>query len=659
MNPITNNPFRTVGVYSNATLKEIAANKAKLNAYLKVGKSVEFSTDLNSILPPIERTPELIDHSLSKINLPLDKLKHAMFWFINVSKVDEIALNHLNVGDVSKAFEILDKKSNYSTLLNKGIVYLINKDYNSAIENLTELIHNEDHLSDFIKTIAGDSVQITEDEVSHLFIDTLLIEKADEDWIQIFFDSGNSADDDEYLKNKFVNSSIKDIESKIAQAKVIESNNAKGRYNAGTKLIRATKEPLQKVQELLDSTDMQYQLITDKLAKEILQCGIDYYNNTNEKDAIFNAMALQKYALDIAVGQITKARCKENVQILQKTIDNLPPVEVSADYEFIEKEISKFNTLPDLSSYSINLIINCAPYLVVIKEKLGKTSPFYIKVSTRIAGLALHNIIEEVNTVNNENTQFQLQIDRSGTLALLKRVVKEAWHAIIYIDKLDLANDFKNDRFLPNRESLKSLSIDLGISTGDLKVALDMRTETEFFNSCSTSDDFNNYIKKYPNGKFLIQAKSKFNEISAIEEQRRIELEKKKEKERIELEERKKKEKAEEDKIWSSCQKLADYEKYLSKYRYGNYSDEANRKISSINRQRKSLYWLIGISAILIIVLLLWGVEGVGVLFGGIAFLAFFGAIGKGDVDGETRLIAFGVSVVSGLISYGIFQAIK
>lgn len=647
MKSITNNPFRIFGVYANSSLKEIAANKTKLNAYLKVGKSVEFSTDLNSILPPIERTPEIIDHSLSKINLPLDKLKHALFWFINATKVDEIALNHLNAGDVSKAFEILNKKNNYSTLLNKGIIYLINKEYNSAIENLTELIHNKDHLSEFIKSIAGDAFQITEDEVSHLLIDTLLVEKADEDWIQIFFDSGTSADDAEYLKNKFVNSLIKDIESKIAQAKSIESENAKARYNAGLKLIKSTEDSLQKVQELLDSTDMQYQMITDKLAKEILQCGIDYYNNSDEKDCAFNAMAIQKYAFNIAIGQIMKARCRENVQILQKIIDNLPPAEISAEYEFIEKEISKFNSLPDLSSYSINLIINCAPYLVQIKEKLGKANSFYIRISTRIAGLALHNIIEEVNKVSNDNIQFQLQVDRNGILTRLKKVVKEAWHAIMHIDKLDVTSDFKNNRFLPNRETLNSLKEDLEISTWDLKVSIDMRTEIEFFNSCSTANDFNNYLKKYSNGRYITQAKSKFNEISAIEEQKRIEVV-----------EKMKKEKEEENEIWNSCKKIEDYEKYLSIYSNGSYKTQALDKIKAIKQQKTILLWLNGIVGALLLVLLIWGIEGVGVVFGIIAFFGFANAVGKGAMSGEERLISLVIFVISGLISYAILQSI-
>ena len=69
-------------------------------------------------------------------------------------------------------------------------------------------------------------------------------------------------------------------------------------------------------------------MIADKLGLEILQCGIDYFNDSEEPDAAHKAMSLQKYAKSIAVGQMAKDRCKENVDILQRIIDNLPPSEV-------------------------------------------------------------------------------------------------------------------------------------------------------------------------------------------------------------------------------------------------------------------------------------------------------------------------------------------
>lgn len=65
---------------------------------------------------------------------------------------------------------------------------------------------------------------------------------------------------------------------------------------------------------------MQYQMIADNLAKQILQCGINYYNNTDEDEYVKIDIAydLQSYAYSIAIGKLTKDRCKENIEILDK-----------------------------------------------------------------------------------------------------------------------------------------------------------------------------------------------------------------------------------------------------------------------------------------------------------------------------------------------------
>ena len=94
-------------------------------------------------------------------------------------------------------------------------------------------------------------------------------------------------------------------------------------------------------------------MIADKLGLEILQCGIDYYNASDEPEAAHKAMSLQKYAQSIVVGQMAKDRCKENVDILQKIIDNLPPLEVYAEDKAIQKILASFVVQPDLMSYSI------------------------------------------------------------------------------------------------------------------------------------------------------------------------------------------------------------------------------------------------------------------------------------------------------------------
>ena len=55
-------------------------------------------------------------------------------------------------------------------------------------------------------------------------------------------------------------------------------------------------------------------MIADKLGLEILQCGIDYFNDSEEPDAAHKAMSLQKYAKSIAVGQMAKDRCKPQIR---------------------------------------------------------------------------------------------------------------------------------------------------------------------------------------------------------------------------------------------------------------------------------------------------------------------------------------------------------
>lgn len=132
---------------------------------------------------------------------------------------------------------------------------------------------------------------------------------------------------------------ISKISSEVERAKKVDRKNATARKDAGKKLIDNTKESLKQLQSVLSRTDSQYQMIADKLGLEILQCGIDYYNNTEEDDAAITAMNLQKYAQSVVVGTLAKQRCDENVKILKKIIDNLPPKDVRIEVKAIHAQL--------------------------------------------------------------------------------------------------------------------------------------------------------------------------------------------------------------------------------------------------------------------------------------------------------------------------------
>lgn len=210
-------------------------------------------------------------------------------------------------------------------------------------------------------------------------------------------------------------------------------------------------------------------MVADKLGLEILQCGIDYFNDSEELDAAQKAMSLQKYAKSIVVGQMAKDRCKENVDILQKIIDNLPPSEVFAEDRAIREELRKYCSLPDKICHAITLLKNTKPHIQSIKRKLGVSNSYYLKISTQVVGNALSNIIAEVN---DAQSIFNVdKNDRNAALAAIlgithvKTVLEEAWKATKIMDGFDMEADYKNGSYSENRSVLKGLCEQLGVST--------------------------------------------------------------------------------------------------------------------------------------------------------------------------------------------------
>ena len=108
------NPFRILGVYANASIKDIKANEAKAKAFLNVGRDVTYPCDFNQLLSPIQRTAGMMASANSQLTLPNEKIKHALFWFVKVTPLDEIAFNHLVNVHSEQTMGIWKKKECFS-----------------------------------------------------------------------------------------------------------------------------------------------------------------------------------------------------------------------------------------------------------------------------------------------------------------------------------------------------------------------------------------------------------------------------------------------------------------------------------------------------------------------------------------------------------------
>ena len=510
MNILRNNPYRLLGVYSNSPTKERLANHNRMKAFLKVGKPVSFPLDLPQYLSAIQRTEASVMDAEAQLTLPKDQLLYAQFWFVKATHLDEVAFNHLFAGEIDKAEEIWQKKDTASSLQNRIVCALMREDYRRAITCAETLYGNSLYSNQFVSAVLGTDGNADVGSLAFRFLDVLCDEAGANQLLPFITDDAWKS----HVEEKAVKPLVDSIQDAIAIAKKSKGKEAEARLNAGEALWENTRSAFQQLKGFLSATDLQYQMIADKLGLEILQCGIDYYNASDEPEAAHKAMSLQKYAQSIVVGQMAKDRCKENVDILQKIIDNLPPLEVYAEDKAIQKILASFVVQPDLMSYSIKLIKECAPYVVAIKEILGKRHPYYLNISTRIVDNAIANVVSEVN-------EAQLSED----FETLKKALIEAWRTQLYMDKFDLEPEYRDGRYKQNRDVLYKIIHDCSGFESEKLSALyrygcgwcnglnvddvDLRTDDEFYISCASIASLKAYIEKFPSGKHVEEARSK------------------------------------------------------------------------------------------------------------------------------------------------------
>lgn len=441
MNILRNNPYRLLGVYSNSPTKERLANHNRMKAFLKVGKPVSFPLDLPQYLSAIQRTEAFVMDAEAQLTLPKDQLLYAQFWFVKATHLDEVAFNHLFAGEIDKAEEIWQKKDTASSLQNRIVCALMREDYRRAITCAETLYGNPLYSNQFVSAILGTDGNADIGSLAFRFLDVLCDEVGANQLLPFITDDAWKS----HVEEKAVKPLVDSIQDAIAIAKKSKGKGAEARLNAGEALRENTRSAFQQLKGFLSATDLQYQMIADKLGLEILQCGIDYYNGSEEPEAAHKAMSLQKYAQSIVVGQMAKDRCEENVDILQKIIEALPPSEVLAEDCAIKEELRKYCKLPDEICYAVTLLNKTKPHLQAIKNKLGSNNKYYLKISTQIVSNALHNLIEEVNAAQKQAT--------SET----KKALREAWKTTLIMDTFDMEQDFKNNRYASNRSVLKDL----------------------------------------------------------------------------------------------------------------------------------------------------------------------------------------------------------
>lgn len=445
---VCNNPFRVLGVWSNARQATIFKNQSRMKAFLNVEKAIELPTDMVSLLPTIDRNLDIVQRALAAINLPSDKIRYALFWFCNASPIDEAGLSNLVSGDSAKAHSLFSMKESYSSLVNRAVLSLILSDVVSAVSAYSALLHNLTYREQFIAAICGDTFQISEVDLSHLLFDELAKSIGAIKLLAMVSDST----DKEYVTEKAIEGSLTKINNEIAKAKGVQSSDAITSFRAGKALISNTRSELSTLRILVGTSDVRFISASDNLAKQVLQCGINYFNNSDDKNSIDNALELQEYALSIAVGNMARDRCQKNIDIL---LGKKRHIAYEKDLAAIASELKSFQSSSPSIARVRSLVNTCIPHLNVIMQNLGASDDFYLKVSSAVANNALGMLIDVVNQAQDKSV-LAMNI-ANGTLYT---TLDSAVNAMEMIGQLDM-NPTEKSRFYTNDLTLISLKAKL------------------------------------------------------------------------------------------------------------------------------------------------------------------------------------------------------
>lgn len=181
---VSQNPYRILGVTSNTPKKDIIANANKYRAFLKVGKSISSPFDTIPGINRVERSIENIISAEKAIELPIDQLRWGLFWFVNISPIDKVALNHVQSGNIGKAIEIWSKVESVSSLINIVVSELIQQNWTRAA------LYADKLFSKYVKSICAlvsETLVLSQKQLINLFLDT--ISQGNDDVLQAMYRS--------------------------------------------------------------------------------------------------------------------------------------------------------------------------------------------------------------------------------------------------------------------------------------------------------------------------------------------------------------------------------------------------------------------------------------------------------------------------------------
>lgn len=456
LNLIQNNPYRVLGISILSTERELQKQITKSNRFAEVGKTISTNTDY-PFFGDLDRSLDSINLAGKSVEQPINKILHSTFWFLNGNHIDNIAMESLQKDDFDKALgiwekvigngEISDKK--FSNLLNLKTLYLglslkknkdlpFNKVYFIKGLELSGKFINHKEFKSLCKKIVGEKFDFPTEKIEDMFLSSILTD------IKPFLSSGIeineiidavgtfSSDTQFKFSQKFSAGETNRIEKEIENSENLRNKNPSKGYELALDLYKSTKGDIKSLAKIIGNSDVKYEMIANKLANELIQCAIDFFNKKHNgitNDVAVKAYEICKYAKSIVAGGQTKERVDENLKIIKKSSEegidtsNYPKKIIShvnkicrilekaskalSEINLHDEVISKNHLLQRTSgaktwykdSFKIakELVSETKDSRLIISEAVGFEDKGFVKICDTIVSISLALLIDYVN----------------------------------------------------------------------------------------------------------------------------------------------------------------------------------------------------------------------------------------------------------------------
>lgn len=509
-NIIKDNPLRILGVYSDCPMKEIVANLGKLRAFVKTGKMLDFDSDFTNLLGPVDRSVEAIEKAFNEIALPKDKLQAGLFWFMRHSDNDKAAMECLKVGAPNDAMAIIRRKGNYSSVINMAVLALALKRWDVALYSYSFLLESETRRNALIKSFTDAEGSFTEEDLVEYISNKLFQEFPEAHWVeQIQKESVELGGKTYTFKSRFENSLLlkrlenlcvsafkKSIESVLKQASAVSKDDAEANLKMAEQVEDKCKYVLKDLRRILGREDKEYIKIADRVANQILENCIYYYNHSADNPRrAQNVIKYTRFAYRTAEGEAAKERAKSNLDYLNDALENQMPESIAEEFHTIDKLVMNYHAMvknTDCSEQLIHIVEEVYNIIRSIKDKVGGGNKHYMDITSNFVQF----VVQEIKIKRNSTSQYRSLIEKERYISTLH------WGRQL----LDMLTKFDMDE-----ECKKNYDDEFSKVINGLAIVKPVKPFSQTFNL--TSKMFPNKAKSSPNRKHIDNARTVYSDI--------------------------------------------------------------------------------------------------------------------------------------------------